>query len=273
MRADAAGARTWLLGALALWALAFWVLGLAGLGGRIERLPEDPALLQRLPQPPAAAEERLGALEQYGSVGQRPLFTDNRRPQLFLINPEGEESPNTFDFILTSVLLTPRVELAILHPTAGGDPVRLRVGEAPEDAPAWSLVSLTPRSAVFAGPEGNNTLELRVFDGTGGEAPTVVSTPRPDAAGATPANAPGAAGPDNRPRTAAASAGGVPPPAAPPPAQVPAPTVAEETAKPLTAEAQVDAIRQRIEARRAQLRQQAQQPTPPRPAPAPARTP
>ena len=65
-----AGPRTWLLAAVAGWALTIWALGLFGLGGRIEVLPDDPSLLQRLPQ---AAQARRGAP---GTAG--PVFGDRR---------------------------------------------------------------------------------------------------------------------------------------------------------------------------------------------------
>jgi general secretion pathway protein N len=284
---DTASARTWLLGATALWALLFWVLGLAGFGGRIERLPEDPALLQPLPEAPAAVEERLGPLSQYTAVGERPVFTDNRRPQPFFINGGEAEEQNTFDFVLTSVIVSPGLRMAILHPTGGGDPVRLKVGESPDGAPAWSLLSINPRSAEFAGPEGTQVIELRVFDGTGGEPPTAVAMPRPDPAmpgqQAVPAQAgvvrPGTSGGAGGAKPAGATepaAPGMPGSSAAPAADKgrPSPATAGQTpapppTAPLTAEAQVEAIRQRIEARRAQLRRQAQQPPSPTPAPAP----
>ncbi|GAA4853754.1 hypothetical protein [Luteimonas vadosa] len=262
MRADAAGARTWLLGAASLWALSFWVLGLAGLGSRIERLPEDPALLQPLPQLPPPVAERLGPMPQYASIGDRPLFTNDRRPKPFFINPDGEEPQNTFEFILTSVLLTPQVEMAILHPAGGGDPVRVKVGEAPDGAAAWNLVSLSRRSAVFAGPEGNTTLELRVFDGTGGEAPTVVAAPRASPTGDATAASSGRPANDTPTPDAAQ-----PPPPGAPATQARASTEKTETGVPQTPEDQVEAIRQRIEARRAQLRRQAMTPQPPVPDP------
>lgn len=259
MRADAAGAKTWLLGAVALWALVFWALGLFGLGVRIERLAEDPSLLQRLPQAPAPADERLGPLPQYAEIGDRPLFNDDRRPQPFFINAEGEEEGNAFEFVLTSVLLTPGLEMAILHPLEGGEPVRLKVGEAPESAPAWQLASVEPRSVVFSGPEGRQTLELRVFDGMGGEAPTAIAVPRPQPAAG---NRPLPARPPPPPTDAStAIPGTASSPQTPEAAAVPAPQAptAGATAPTVqTPEAQVEAIRQRIEARRAQLRQQAQ---------------
>jgi general secretion pathway protein N len=260
MRADAAGAKTWLLGAAALWALVFWALGLFGLGARIERLAENPSLLQRLPQAAPPADERLGPLPQYAEIGDRPLFNDDRRPQPFFINAEGEEEGNAFEFVLTSVLLTPGLEMAILHPLEGGEPVRLKVGEAPESAPAWQLASVSPRSVVFSGPEGQQTLELRVFDGVGGEAPTAIVLPRPQPADGNrilPARPPPS--PADASATIPVTASS---PQAPAPQPQPQPSSAPEQTV-LTPEAQVEAIRQRIEARRAQLRQQAQEASPP----------
>lgn len=266
MRAESAGARTWLLGALALWALAFWALGLFGLGGRIERLPEDPSLLQPLPQPGRAAAERLGPLPQYAAIGDRPLFSNDRRPQPFFINPEGEGEEEDFDLVLTSVLLTPGLQMAIVRSAAeGSQPARLKIGEAPGNLPAWSLASIAPRSAVFNGPEGERTLELRVFDGTGGEPPTAMAPPPPPE-GVTPPAAPRPPNASRRqpnnatiPVTTSSSP-------APVPVQVPTPEQPQPQSPPgtqqpsvQTPDAQVEAIRQRIEARRAQLRREAQQ--------------
>ncbi len=263
MRADAAGARTWLLGVLALWALAYWALGLFGLGARIERLAEDPSLLQSLPQAVPAAEERLGPLPQYAEIGQRPLFSDDRRPQPFFINVEGEDTGNAFDFVLTSVLLAPGLEMAIVHPLEGGDPVRLRIGEAPDSAPGWQLATVNPRSAVFNGPEGEQMLELRVFDGVGGEVPTAVVTARP-AAGVTPPPSPPRPGATGSTATIPVTTSSSPAVGVPAPPS-PATSSAAPTTNVLTPDAQVEAIRQRIEARRAELRQQAQESSPPAP--------
>ena len=52
MRAEDAGARTWLYAALAGWALCVWILAMFGMGGSIDRLDDDPSLLQALPQLP-----------------------------------------------------------------------------------------------------------------------------------------------------------------------------------------------------------------------------
>jgi len=252
-----AGPRTWLLAAVAGWALTIWALGLFGLGGRIEVLPDDPSLLQRLPQAAKPGAERLGPLGQYSEIGARPLFSDDRRPQPFFINPEGEgEEQNTFDFVLTSVLLTPRLTMAIVQPTGGGDPVRLKIGEAPETAQAWALASVKPRSVVFNGPEGERTLELRVFDGVGGEPPTAVAAPPQPGQPSRPQSPQGA-----RPTRTLVPALPAPPTANRPVPQPPDAAAVDSGAAP-SPEAQAEAIRQRIEARRAQLLEQSKQPAP-----------
>lgn len=267
MRAEAPGARTWLFGAVALWALATWMLGLFGLGGRIDRLPPDPALVQALPAVPQPVDARLGPLAQYSEFGDRPLFTTDRRPQPFVINPEDDSAPAEFEYVLTSVLRTPGLEVAIVQPTGGGESVRLKVGESAEAAPGWQLASLTARSAVFDGPTGQRTLELRVFDGVGGEAPTAmaVSTPRPAGRGQPPQ---GQGAPDQAAPDPARTGGGERPVVvttssspAPTEVDVPAPgqPATDADAPVATPDEQVDAIRQRIEARRARLREQAQQ--------------
>jgi general secretion pathway protein N len=257
VRVDSAGPRTWLLATVAGWALLAWVLALAGMGGRAALLADDPGLLQSLPQPRPSPPERLGPLGQYAEIGARPLFAEDRRPHPFSLQPaNGEEAEtNTFDYVLTSVLITPQLHMAIVQPSQGGDSVRIKLGEASEDIPAWRLVELNPRSAVFEGPEGRKALDLRTFDGVGGQSPTEVSAGDPTA------NAPSTAGTRPSPGSAVqvdadSAAEAAPEPSVPPSMPASAP-------QPASTEKQMDAIRKRIEARRAQLRQEALQKTAP----------
>lgn len=271
MRTDVAGPRTWLLAALAGWGLSVWLLALFGMGGQVSPLPNDPALVQPLPRLPPSAPERLGALAQYSETSARPLFNRARRPQPFFISGSEGEQPQAFDFVLSSVLITPRLRMAILQPTAGGESVRLKEGESPESMSSWRLVQVQPRSASFDGPEGPRTLELRAFDGSGGQAPTPVTRSPggvpPMTGPAPPIAVPGSAsisasgsGPSpsgrqvQRPANAATGATGETGAAPPDPS-------GEEAA--MTTEQQMDAIRQRIEARRAQLRQAEKAPSSP----------
>ncbi|WP_202839839.1 general secretion pathway protein GspN [Luteimonas saliphila] len=257
MRAEDAGARTWLYAAFAGWALCVWVLAMFGMGGSIDRLDDDPSLRQTLPTPGAPGNERLGPLPQYGDIAARPLFTDNRRPQPFVIDPMGEtgEASNDFDYMLTSVLRTPDLQMVILQPGGGGDPVRVKQGGAPDSAPGWVLQSVEARRAVFAGPEGERTLELRVFDGVGGQAPTAIAAPPADASGMPGPAPPAVADADMvvRPR----ATGGAQAPEQSGPQGPGAPGGATDAAaQQQAAQDQVEMIRRRIEERRARLRQE-----------------
>ena len=276
MRAEDVAPRTWLLAAVAGWAVLAWLLALAGMGGRVAPLADDPSLLQPLPPVRASTPQRLGPLAQYGEIATRPLFSDDRRPKPFSLRTDEGEEANTFDYVLTSVLITPALKLAILQPSAeaqagaaaqgeagSGGPIRVKLGESAEQASSWRLVSLEPRSAVFAGPEGERTLELRAFDGTGGAPATPASATaatqrNPTNAAPGGASVPGATGnAAPRPvRTAVAPATPAPPPAAPA-----APQQATDAAA-TNPDAQIEAIRQRIQARREQLRREAQQQQP-----------
>ena len=265
MRIDAFGPRIWLLAALAGWALLAWVLALFGMGGQIRPLADDPSLVNALPKLPQQTPERLGPLAQYSEIAARPLLSQSRKPQPFFIQgQEGVEQPQTFDFVLTSVLITPRLQMAILQPTQGGEGVRLKIGDAPESAQGWRLAEIHPRSVVIEGPEGPRTLELRVFDGLSGQPPS--ATPASPGSGA-PIQPPGpgtAAPPPGSPIMATPTRPmPVPPAGNASPAPQPGGENAPQAEAPMTTEQQMEAIRKRIEARRAQLRQQGQAPPPP----------
>ena len=224
-RFEQAGPLSWLLLAAAGWAVLLWVAALLGMGGQVAQA-EPAGSSAVLPQPGPALPDRIGPLAQYSEAAARPLFTQDRRPRSFLATaPDGDGSAQSqaLDFILTGVLISPQVELAVLQPRGGGDSQRVRVGKSPEGAAGWRLVELQPRRAIFEGAGGQSALELRSF----GEA------------GASTGAAPPAAAP-------VMSAAGAP---SPPPAVKPAAVEA-----PQNQEARIEAIRKRIVARRAQMR-------------------
>jgi general secretion pathway protein N len=267
MRLDDASPRTWLLATAAGWALLTWVLALAGMGRSVEPLDEDPSLVKALPQVRKSATDTLGPLSKYGEIAARPLFVDDRRPKPFFMQGkgEGENQAAAFDYLLTSVLITPQLSMAFLQPADGSESVRVKLGEVPESHPAWRLTSLEPRRAVFEGPEGRRELDLRVFNGQGGEPPTAIAPPQPGNApqpGVRPVPPPPIPVPSPQPQsqTNRASTVSQVPPAPPPPPVQNKPNEAGQTdnnaSAPLTEQAQMEAIRKRIEARRAQLRQQ-----------------
>jgi general secretion pathway protein N len=70
------------------------------------------------------------------------------------------------------------VKIAIVLDARNQSTQSVRVGNnLAGDQSAWKLVELGPRKAVFEGPGGRTEAELRVFDGSGAQAPTALATP------------------------------------------------------------------------------------------------
>ena len=234
-RFEQAGPLTWLLAACAGWALLLWLAALLGLGNTVAPTPTitaDGALPKASPITP----DRIGPLGQYAEAASRPVFTSDRRPRAFMATgPDGDVEgvqAQTLDFILTGILISPQVRLAILQPTGGGEAVRVREGSIPEGASGWRLVEVQPRRAIFQGGGGESTLDLRVF----GEA----ANPVRRAAAATGASSSSVASmdDDDGPISAADAA---------------ARAAADATPISLSEAARIETIRKRIEARRSQM--------------------
>jgi general secretion pathway protein N len=235
---------TWLLGAAAAWAVLGVALAWAGLGGRVATIDADGVDAQPLPKP--AMDARATAPAPYDAFAARPPFAQDRRPHPFVLPGSSDDGArgdaSAFDYALTSVIITPRLRLAIVEPSSGGESVRVREGESAEGLGGWRLLELRPRAAVFEGPGGRRELDLRVWAGGGeGSAPADMPAPPADIA------PPPAAAPARRPLSAQG--------ASPVPDAAPAPAAQATT----DTQQQMDAIRRRIEARRAQLRREAQQ--------------
>ncbi|QRD55576.1 general secretion pathway protein GspN [Xanthomonas citri pv. citri] len=254
MRLDMIGLRTWLLATVVGWALLVCVLAVAGLGKRVELLPDDPALVQRLPTLPAPAPERLGAFEKYSEIAAHPAFAEDRLPHPFFLS--GNDGGNAASTVrLTGVLLTDNFKMATLT-LDPQDSVRVQLGG--EAVKGWRLLALQPRSATVEGPSGTQTLELHVFNGQGraaahrqcrrtGAAPAAPPVPSPDAAALAPPQPP-----QPQPVAPVQQPGGQAPPTVPPQRS----DGAQEAPRP--SDDQMRAIRERIEARRRQLQQQRQ---------------
>lgn len=226
-----------LMAVVALWALLFAIAGMAGLGGRYRLHPDDPGRVPALPALDLSqARSPLQPLETYADIGERPLFSDDRRP---LPPPEeeavAEEAPPPpaapLDIAVTSIIMTPDVRIAIVTDNKTGSSQSLRVGQTLEgEQSAWTLAELEPRKAVFSGPTGRSSVDLRVFNGTGAQAPS----PAPSAAAASG-------------EEAAAS-----------PAQAQDPVAEPSAGEPMTPESRAEMIRRRIEERRRQMREEAE---------------
>lgn len=254
MNTERLSLRGWILLAVAVLAAASWLAAMLGLGGRISSAHADAtAATPPLPTLAAAAADAMTAPGSFAAVTERPLFAVDRRPHPFRLG--GPEASASGALRLTGVLLAGEFGMATLTSEQNRS-LRLRLnGDAVE---GWQLLALEPRRATVLGPDGAQVLELAVFDGQGGEPPTVLRDPRDTQAGARPGM----------------PAIGTPPPP-PPPRASPRDTPA--SAAPASApdarpsqqqgpsEEQMRAIRERIRARREQLQQQQQQrqPEPP----------
>lgn len=225
---------TWMLGAVAAWSLGLLLLAFAGLGGRVGPHPPDLALAPAIPALPHSENaQRLGPQSDYLAVGERPLFSPNRRPAPVAVVNAEQQAP--FEGVLSSVLLTAGLSLAIFSEQGGQVSRRVRLGDSIPGT-AWRLAALEPRRAVLEGPEGRRTLELRVFDGHGGQAPTPTGS---------------VADQKPQPQSSTHSISNLPPSLLEQGAQAQA-----EAQRSAEEQAQIAAIRARIEARRAQLREQ-----------------
>lgn len=257
MKLEQISLRTGFLLALAGWAAAVWLATGFGLGSQLPAAGGNADAVPSLPVLPPLAAERMPSADSYSAISERPLFAEDRRPKPYLLG--GSEPAASAALRLTGVLLTGNFGMATFT-TEQNRSLRLRLnGEAVD---GWQLVALQPRQATVIGPGGNQVLELAVFNGQGGEPPTVLR----GANGAPPAGAivvPPPAGAPPTPPPAAAT------PSPSPAASTPAPSAAAAATPPATnngpSEAQMQAIRERIQARRRQLQQQQQQqqPSPP----------
>ena len=166
---------SWLLVAVAGWALACVVVAMSGFGGRYTLLPDNPSLVPSLPaSPTTASRSTMGPLDAYAEAFNHPLFFPDRKPAAAHVPGQSAASAQPLDVVLTSVIMTPTLQMAIVQDPKSKASLRVREGQPLGGAYAgWKLSGLSPRSATFdSDSQGQTTLDLRVFDGKGGEEPT-----------------------------------------------------------------------------------------------------
>ncbi len=169
MKLEQISLRTGFLLALAGWAAAVWLATGFGLGSQLPAAGGNADAVPSLPVLPPLAAERMPSADSYSAISERPLFAEDRRPKPYLLG--GSEPAASAALRLTGVLLTGNFGMATFT-TEQNRSLRLRLnGEAVD---GWQLVALQPRQATVIGPGGNQVLELAVFNGQGGEPPTVL---------------------------------------------------------------------------------------------------
>jgi general secretion pathway protein N len=165
---------------------------------------------------------------QFADTTARPLFNDDRKP-----TPDSPDAPDTppppkvpLNIALTGIILTPQVHLAMVHDKAKNRDVALKEGMPMDgDQGGWTLTKVNPRSAVFRETSGEE-VEVELSTAVAGPTPAVNT------------------------RTGA--------PAVVAPAHAPAPAPAPMAAPPPAQNEQAQALQQRIEERRRQMREEAE---------------
>jgi general secretion pathway protein N len=229
-------ASTLLLASFLCWAALVLLVAFFGLGARFNPLPVDMTLAKPIPTVKISQNKvTLEPLTSYMEVGARPLLMLDRRPAPVQAAP-GDNSAAELDVSLGSILITQNLKMALFRENQGGASRRVRLGDL-IDGTGWRLIQLEPRRAVLEGPSGQRSMDLLVFNGKGGQAPTAVAVAVPQEDGnalqATPAEAPVA---QTKPSTSNVVVAN------------------SNSANPsMTQEQQIEAIRQRIAARRAQM--------------------
>lgn len=227
----------------AAWSLCVLMLVESGLGGRWSLHPDSLLDASKVPEVRLlSGAGGVDGFERYQSIIERPLFSDSRRPPV----PEtaAEEKPPEpvsapLNVVVTSIVITKDRRIAIVTYPESKRSQAVSVGSALEgDQSGWRLTELQPRRAVFSGPGGaRSDVDLRVFDGTGGEPPTPIAAAAPQRGRGAPVAA--AAPATDRPAGEQ---------------EAPGSTELEL----ITPESRAELIRRRIEERRQQMREEAE---------------
>jgi general secretion pathway protein N len=129
---------------------------------------QEVALDEDLTQPMQQIEFRLPAFAQYIEIGQRPLFTNDRKPRPIDTSATAAVAtdappPVPLNATLLGVLIDPEHQVAILRDNASSAVIRVRQGmPLPGDLSGWTLQELAPRRAIFDGGVQQGTAELKL---------------------------------------------------------------------------------------------------------------
>lgn len=156
---------------LALAVLALWVGVGRGYGWLEPTTGKSPPL-------PSVKDLRAGNFEmppygKFAEITQRPLFSEDRKPippDALAAEAEPAAPPTApLQVILTGVIITPKVQLAMFHDNTTNKSVSLKEGmPLPGNQSGWTLVEIQPRKVVFTDPaDKTQEVELKVAGSTG----------------------------------------------------------------------------------------------------------
>lgn len=173
MRIESFTIRVWLLGVLVVWLAILCLLAFLGMGTHVKKRADDLSVENPLPTLPTTLAARLGPMTQYAEISDRPVFAEDRKPHPFLL---GGATPQVahVNAHLSGVIITPDLKMAMLNIDNGKS---LRLREGGDAVQGWRLIALGARNATFEGPNGTQSMQLDVFNGRGGQPPTVLKSP------------------------------------------------------------------------------------------------
>lgn len=165
-------------GVLVLAILAFWL----GTGRGYDWLAQKSAKAPPLPSVGGlkASNFEMPPYGKFAEITQRPLFNADRKPippDALLAEKEPEAPPTApLQVVLTGVIITPRLQLAMFHDNTTNKSVSLKEGmPLPGNQSGWTLVEIHPRMVVFSDPaDKTQEVELKVA-GTSGSAHQAVA--------------------------------------------------------------------------------------------------
>ncbi|NII11279.1 general secretion pathway protein GspN [Oleiagrimonas sp. C23AA] len=148
----------WLAMVVAL-VLALLVALVLGWGQQVswDRAPVEPATGAHKPVASRAATSPPPT--RFAAAWEHPLFSADRQPHE--ATGGNGEHVSLGDLVLTGIILTPGLHMALMHDAHGDKDVRVREGETLPDS-AWRLKSLAARHAVFVGGGPRTELTLKV---------------------------------------------------------------------------------------------------------------
>ena len=167
---------------------------------------------------------RLPPETQFADTTARPLFNDDRKPTPDTPDAAAVPPPPKvpLNIALTGIILTPQLHLAMVHDKLKNKDVALKEGMPMDgDQGGWTLTRINPRSAVFRETSGEE-VEVELSTAVAGPSPN----PRP----------------------------GIPGQVLPHPPMAAIPPVAATSFQNM----QAQQLQQRIEQRRAQMREEAE---------------
>lgn len=156
------------------------------------------------PDPGEPAHLNLGAIDQkpfqmppasaFADIEARPLFNDDRKPTPLdaTAGDIAEEAPaNPLNVILTGVIVTPELRIAMLRDNARNESVTLKVGMPLEgDQASWTLIEVKPQGATFRNA-ANETTQVELQAAGAANAPLAAAGARGRGASNPRANAKG----------------------------------------------------------------------------------